>query len=146
MFMSMQGTLESIGDILPKGKINDSYALLRKYYDSIMINVYSTLYLEENRNIDNFIVEKINRWLQGQDSLPEYRIISKYIRDSQKLSSLNDLLYKGETYKKLRSRCNDHTHYNKYYSLLLNDGKLHIENRLKYLDQFKIDLQTLVSR
>ncbi|MGZ4079348.1 MAG: hypothetical protein ACXVDW_18035, partial [Bacteroidia bacterium] len=33
VFSSMQGTLESIHDILKKGRINDSYALLRKYYD-----------------------------------------------------------------------------------------------------------------
>ena len=30
VFSSMQGTLDSIGDILLKGRINDAYALLRK--------------------------------------------------------------------------------------------------------------------
>jgi hypothetical protein len=143
MFMSMQGTLNSISEILAKGRINDSYALLRKYYDSAIINIYSTVYLEENRSFENFIVQKIDRWLKGEEGLPEYRVMSKYIRDSQKLAPLNALLYKNDTYKKLRDRCNDHTHYNYYYNLLLNDGKLYIANRLKHLDRFKVDLQNI---
>ena len=65
VFSSIRGTLESIRDILIKGRINDSYALLRKYYDSVIINVYSNLYLDENFSVENFVVEKINNWLHG---------------------------------------------------------------------------------
>jgi hypothetical protein len=59
VFSSVKGTLESINEILLNGRINDSYALLRKYYDSTIINVYTNLYLSDNFNLDNFIVEKI---------------------------------------------------------------------------------------
>jgi hypothetical protein len=59
VYSSMQGTLESICDILYKGHINDAYALLRKFYDAVIINIYTNLYLDENFNIDNFVVEKI---------------------------------------------------------------------------------------
>ena len=45
VFTSIQGTLESIHDILYKGRINDSYPLLRKYYDSAIINIYTNLYV-----------------------------------------------------------------------------------------------------
>jgi hypothetical protein len=48
MYSSIQGTLDSIRDILLKARINDSYALLRKYYDSVIINTYSILYLVDN--------------------------------------------------------------------------------------------------
>jgi hypothetical protein len=143
MFMSMQGTLDSISEILSKGRINDSYALLRKYYDSVIINIYTAIYLEENRSFENFIVQKIDRWLKGEETLPEYRVMSQYIRDSKKLAPINDLLYKDETYKNLRNRCNDHTHYNYYYNLILNDGKVYIVNRLKHLDCLKLDLQNI---
>lgn len=40
IYSSMQGSLESIQNILRAGRINDAYALLRKYYDSAIINVY----------------------------------------------------------------------------------------------------------
>ena len=44
VFSSIQGTLDSICEILAKGRINDSYALLRKYYDSTIINIRELKY------------------------------------------------------------------------------------------------------
>jgi hypothetical protein len=143
VYSSMQGTLDSIKDILIKGRINDSYALLRKYHDSVIINVYSTLYLEDNFSFENFVVEKINDWLHGKEQLPEYRIMSDYIRKSEKLADINALLYKDNTYKEIRDRCNDHTHYNFYHNLLLNDNELYIKNRFGILNRFSKDLENL---
>lgn len=82
VYSSMQGTVESMRTILLGGRINDAYALLRKYHDSAIINIYSNLYLHDNFSIENFIVEKIYNWLQGKEKLPEYRVMSKYIKDS----------------------------------------------------------------
>src|SRR5258705_747882 len=59
VYSSIRGTLDSIKDILIKGRISDSYALLRKYHESVIINVYSNLYLEDNFSIENFVVEKL---------------------------------------------------------------------------------------
>ena len=109
-YSSMQGTVESIEAILFAGRINDAYALLRKYYDSAVINVYANLYLKDNFSIENFVVEKINNWLQGKEQLPEYRVMSQYIRASPKLKPINDLLFRDDKYKRLRDRCNDHAH------------------------------------
>ena len=41
VYSSIKGTLESVSTVLTNGRINDAYALLRKYYDSAIINVYS---------------------------------------------------------------------------------------------------------
>lgn len=143
VYSSIQGTLESIKDILIKGRINDSYALLRKYYDSTIINVYSNLYLDDHFSIENFVVEKINNWLKGKVKLPEYRVMSQYIKDSKKLSNINKLLYKDNTYKNIRDRCNDHTHYNFYHYVLLNDNEICLENRLEFLNIFSKDLENI---
>ncbi|WP_232821399.1 hypothetical protein [Acidithiobacillus ferrivorans] len=93
VYSSMQGTVESIKIILLSGRINDAYALLRKYYDSAVINVYSNLYLKDNFSIEKFIVEKINNWLQSKEKLPDYRVMSQYIRASETLKPINDLLW-----------------------------------------------------
>lgn len=85
VYSSMQGTVESIKAILLAGRINDAYALLRKYHDSAVINVYSNLYLQDNFSIDNFVVEKIHNWLQGKEKLPEHRVMSQYIKASDTL-------------------------------------------------------------
>lgn len=143
VYSSIQGTLESIHDILLKGRINDSYALLRKYYDSTIINVYSNLYLADHFSIDNFIVSQIDNWRKGTDTIPEYRVMSKYIKDSPKLQAITELLQKDKTYKDVRDRCNDHTHYNYYHNLLLNDNEIYIQNRLTALDSFSKDLEDI---
>lgn len=88
VYSSIQGTLASIKTILRVGRINDAYALLRKYHDSVVINIYSILYLEEHFSIDNFVVEQIDRWLKGTAQLPEYRVMSQYIRSSTRVASV----------------------------------------------------------
>lgn len=143
LYSSIQGTLQSIKEILIKGRINDSYALLRKYHDSVIINVYSNLYLDDNFSIENFVVEKINNWLHGKEQLPKYRVMSDYIRKSEKLAEINVLLYKDNVYREIRERCNDHTHYNFYQNLLLNDSEIYLKNRFGILNQFSKDLQHL---
>ncbi len=143
VYSSIQGTLESIKSILANGRINDSYTLLRKYYDSCIINIYSNLYLEDNINLNNFIVTKIDNWLKGKEQLPEYRIMSQYVKNSVKLSIINSLLYKDNRYKKIRNRCNDNTHYNYYYNILLNDNRIYLKNRINVLDTFSYDIEQI---
>lgn len=144
VYSSMQGTLESIHDILLKGRINDSYSLLRKFYDSTIINIYSNLYLEDNFRFDNFYVKQIENWRDGTDKLPEYRIMSQYIRNSPKLKAITDLLQCDQTYKDIRERCNDHTHFNYYHNLVLNDNQIYSPERVKTLDNFSSDLEHII--
>ena len=143
VYSSVQGTLESIKNILRNGRINDSYALLRKYYDSSIINIYSNIYLSDNFSLENFVVEKIDNWIKGKEQLPEYRVMSQYIIKSEKLKEINDLLYKDDRYKKIRDRCNDHTHYNFYQNILLNDNEIFFENRIIAFDVFSEDLEQI---
>lgn len=140
VFTSMKGTLDSIREILFKGRINDAYALLRKYYDSTMINVYTNLYLDDHFDIDNFIVEHIDNWRRGTQTIPEYRVISRYIKDSIKLKPITNLLLKDKLYREIRDRCNDHIHYNYYHNLLLNDNEVYLDNRLMALETYSKDL------
>lgn len=141
LFSSIQGTLVSIGTILKDGRINDAYALLRKYYDSAIINIYTGLYLEDHVSVQNFVVEQIDRWLQGRDQLPRFRIMSQYIRRSTKVAPITSLLFANDRYKRLRDRCNEHTHYNFYRNVLLNDNQIYLPDRRRALDGFCSDLR-----
>ena len=141
VFSSIQGTLTSIQMILRDGRINDAYALLRKFYDSATINIYSNLYLEDHFGIDNFIVEQIDNWLKGKTQLPNYRIMSQYIRSSSRLAPITDVLFADDRYKRLRNRCNDHTHYNFYRNVLLNDNEIRLPERGQALDEFSKDVR-----
>ena len=69
--------------------------------------------------------------------------MSDYIRKSEKLAEINILLNKENRYKEIRERCNDHTHYNFYKNLLLNNKEILIENRNAILNVFSKDLENL---
>lgn len=142
-YSSIKGTIDSIREILSNGRINDAYALLRKYFDSTFINIYTNIYLQDNFSINNFIVEKIDNWRNGTESIPEFRIISQYIKESSKLKPISVLLKKDDRYKKIRNRCNDNTHYNFYHNLLLNDNAIQNPHRIKHLDVFSFDIESL---
>jgi len=143
VYSSISGTLDSIKEILGKGRLNDAYALLRKYYDSTIINVYTNVYLIENVGIENLIVKQIDNWLKGKESIPNIRKINDYLKKSKKLKPILVLLDKDNFLKKTRERCNDNVHYNYYYNVLLNDNAIYIENRLKYLDNLEKDLDNI---
>ncbi|HEY5892270.1 MAG TPA: hypothetical protein VIT91_03470 [Chthoniobacterales bacterium] len=144
LFSSVEGTLASIRTILRDGRINDAYALLRKYYDSAIINIYTGLYLRDHVSIENFIVTQIDNWLQGRNQLPEFRIMSQYIRDSASVFPITSLLYADDRYKQLRNRCNDHTHYNFYRNVLLNYNQIVLSARRRALDEFANDLRDVL--
>lgn len=144
VFTSMQGTLESIQSILQLGRINDSYALLRKFYDSTVINIYTNIYLQEQSSLDSLIVEQIENWRRGKEKMPRFGQISKHINKSSRLQSVTELINKQGNYEKIRDRCNDHTHYNFYHNLLINDNEIHLPERTKYLDRFSIDLRDIL--
>jgi hypothetical protein len=142
-YSSIMGTIDSIKCVLEKGRINDAYALLRKYFDSTLINIYVNLYLEANFNIDNLVVAQIQEWIDGKKEIPRYRVISKYIKDSNRLEPINKLLNSDDRYVKIRDRCNDNTHYNFYRNFLLNDNKIYNPNRIKYLNVFSKDIENI---
>lgn len=140
---SMAGTLRSIGTIVGSGQINDGFALLRKYFDSIFINIYTNVYLEDNCQIDNYVVDRVVNWLNGREKLPAFREMSGYVRSSSKMAAITALLYGDSRYTKIRDRCNDNTHYNFYINVMLNDGEVHLKERVAWLDFLVDDIDDL---
>ena len=145
VYSSIAGTLESINIILKNGRIGDAFALLRKYHDSTILNVYTNLYLEDNRDASRFIVEEINDWIKGTKKLPDdqFRTMSKYIENSDKLKPLTDIIFNVKSYRETRKRCNDHTHYNYLSNLLINDNEIRLDYRMELLNTFEQDLKNL---
>jgi hypothetical protein len=143
IFSSMQGTLESISSILSAGRINDSYALLRKYHDSAIINAYEIAYLADHVSIENFIVQKISDWLKGNEKIPGYNPMKQYLQKNPKLISICALFKSDDRYPKIRSRCNDHMHYNYFHYMLANDNEVYNKSRLTLLNQLSEDLRDI---
>jgi hypothetical protein len=146
VYSSMEGTLESIKMVLEKGRVGDAFSLLRKFHDSVTLNIYTNLYLADNRNVtDKYIVEEVTAWLSNKKKLPHntYGKMSEYIENSPKLREMFELLYIEESYRETRTRCNDHTHYNFFDNVLINDNKVYAPKRISLLSNFKQDLENI---
>lgn len=148
VFTAIAGTLHSITAVLRAGRMNDAYSLLRKYHDSIIINVYSNLYLRDHFGTEpitaeSIIVRQVNDWLHGKARLPEYRVMSRYIRGSKRFDEMNQLLHSQGLYKAIRERCNDHTHYNYFANVMLNNSEVHLPHRGRVLHAILTDARDL---
>ncbi len=141
IFSSLEGTLQSIKAILENGRINDAFALLRKYYDGIIIHTYASQYLQDKFCIEEIIVKKIDDWLNGSQKIPAFKEMNEYIKKSEKLSAVNELLYADDKYNKIRVRCNSHVHYNFFQFMFLNDAEVYNDDRVLYLDMLSQDLK-----
>lgn len=141
VFMSMKGTIESIRLVLKDGKLNDAYALLRKYYDSVMSNAYTNLYINDHAGQTGGFIEEINDWFHGRKPLPRMKKMSAYLNKSAQLTELNRLLDSDERYDGVRERCNDNMHYNYFALLMLNEGKIHMKERTHHLEQLSNDIR-----
>lgn len=143
VYSTIQGKLQSIRIILSSGRINDAYVLLRQYYDSVIFNVYSNLYLMGNSGPDHSGVEKVIGWLKGEEQIPEFRIMSNTIRSSDKVAAVNHHLYADDRYEKIKVRCNGRIHYFSFSNVLLNDGASRLEDRLQVLNTFSGDARNV---
>ena len=146
-YASIQGTLDSIKIILKQGKIGDSFALLRKYYDSTILNIYINLYLTENCNMKNNFsnVQEINAWLENRKFLPHnnFNKMAQYIEKSNSLKDFFAVINKDISYSETRNRCNDHLHYNYFDNLLVNDDQVYFNKRIMLLNSFQTDLENI---
>jgi hypothetical protein len=91
-YSSLKGTIKSIKNIVKGGQLNDAYALLRKYHDSIIINSYVGLYIKDNSSTQELIVTKIDSWIKESVKLPRYREMNNYIKNSELLKEINPKL------------------------------------------------------
>ena len=143
IFLSISCSIKSIKRNLYDGQINDVYALIRKYYDVIIINIYEIILLKTEISIKNFIVEKIDKWLKGKEKLPRFKEMNILIRKCKDLKNINKIFDKDNRYENIRDRCNDHIHCNYFQYMQLN-SKINIQNGKIYIDLINDDLLDLI--
>ena len=141
LYQSIGGTLRSVKLIIREGRMNDGYALLRKYFDSVTLSLYVDLYLNDRRG--EGAVREVNDWLRGAKPLPKDSFMRTYVANSCRLEPvIGMLLKKDHPYKAIRDRCNGHMHYGDFRSVLLNDTDVPVD-RLTVLDQLENDVADL---
>ena len=141
LYLSIGGTLRSVKVIIREGRINDGYALLRKYFDSVTLSLYVDLYFNDRPGEE--AEKKATDWLRGAKPLPKYKVMHACVANSRRLEPvIGMLLKKDHPYKAIRDRCNGHMHYGDFRSVLLNDKYVPVDT-LTVLDQLENDVADL---
>lgn len=140
---SLAGTLDSIKIVLKAGRINDAYALMRKYYDGIIVAIYTNVYIAENHSWDHYVVEKIQDWVKNKQKLPSSEKMLEAIRKHKPLEDLEKLFDYEGLYLRIRRLANGNTHYNKMYYLWLNNNMIYNPNRMRSLDSLYTSILNL---
>ena len=135
---SLAGTLDSVRVVLKEGRINDAYALVRKYHDGIITGIYINVYIAENHSIQNYVVEKIQLWVKNKQKLPSSEKMLDRIRKHVPLKELERLFDFDGLYYRIRRLTNGNTHYNKLYYLWMNNNMIYNTKRLKELDNLYV--------
>ena len=67
IYMSIAETLKSIDDIVQKGRMNDAYALIRKYCDIVVTHIYLILHMQEHQNQSSkkHKYETVGEWMEN---------------------------------------------------------------------------------
>ena len=146
IYSSLKGTLASIQILLKEGYINDAFALVRKYYEGVIIDIYKSVYIESKYNIfQSLYVEQIEKWYRGEKELPQYKNMIKFLNRTPALKGIRqfyDIQTEGY-YSKIKQKCNENLHYNKFSYMLLNDKDSYIKNREMYLSSILIYLTSI---
>lgn len=146
IYMSLGGTLDSIQTLLKIGRINDAFVLLRKIFDDIITEIYIDVIRKEKYDIEqNRIIEDIDAWLNSKYRLPNITKILDILKKSQTTKSIYHF-FGWETYlKKNREFLDDSVHSNRFWHLLLNCNNIHLDKRIKQLQNISILLKQMIT-
>lgn len=136
VFMSIQGTLDSIKAILKIGRINDAFVLARKVYDDILAEIYFTVTLKDKFNIMNGLyVDDVQQWLESSFRIPSIKKILNTLKESDYTKELYPFFGWKSYLEHNRKFLDDCVHSNCYSNMLFNCNTVYLEDkREKQLD------------
>lgn len=137
LYSSIKGTLDSIRLVLEKGRISDAFSLTRKYHDTVVIDIYKSIYAKTHQDLSagKWVVEQINNWATNKGHLPWYEPMIKYIQQYNDLEALHAYFDFGKTgkYSNIRKLCNNYNHANSFYYIIMNDNDILNKHRINEL-------------
>ena len=138
IFSSIKGTIDSIRLLLKNAHLNDAFAIARKYFDEIFLDVYMTVYRQEQRrknpNILLLDVERVKKWMNDHFSVPQYGNMIKYFERSESYHKLFAYFDFEKRYRKIRDLLDDNMHMNSYQWMVTNDNQIFNQYRVRYLN------------
>jgi len=138
IFSSIKGTIDSVCLLLNKAHINDAFAIVRKYFDEILLDIYFTVYRQEQKrkNPEIFLLtaERVKKWIEENFKMPKYGDVIKYFERSESYKSLFCFFDFEKRYRRIRDILDDNMHMNSYQWMITNDNEIHNQYRTRYLN------------
>lgn len=135
---SIKGTVDSIRLLMKSAHLNDAFAIVRKYFDEILLDVYMTVYRQEqkrkNPDFMTYTNERVKNWKENSFDIPKYDSTIKYFRRSESYKSLFVFFDFEKRYRKIRELLDDNMHMNSYQLMIINDNEIHNQYRTRYLN------------
>lgn len=134
VFMSLKNSLDSIKMLLKAGHITDAFVLARKFFDTVLVEIYIDVVRKDKYDwMEGIIVKDANDWIKGKHRIPRIDKILSILKESKSTKELFPFFSWDIDLKAIRELLDDNVHVNRYDGLLLNCPQLCIPNRKKQL-------------
>ena len=135
IFESLRGTLDSIQLLLKAGQLTDAFALVRKYYDDVLIEIYFDVVRKEKFDwMSNKPVQDVDNWLKREQWIPRVEKILIVLKESETTSELYPF-FGWDTYlKKNRGALDSTVHTSRFSNMLMNCKDVANVNRIQQLN------------
>lgn len=145
IFLSIRATLDSIRLLLREGHITDAFVLIRKLFDTVLVEIYLNVVREDKYDwMKSLVVEDLDEWMKSNYWIPRTDKILKVLKDSKTTRDLYPW-FGWDTYLKTnRTHLDNHVHASSYYSILLNCPQICLQDREKQLKNASIILKQII--
>ena len=145
VYQSIRTTLESIKTLLKLRHITDAFVLIRKYFDTVLANIYLDVVREDKFDwMKSLVVNDLDEWLKKGHRIPRTERILKVLKYSNTTEDLYPW-FGWDTYLKTnRSILDNHVHVNNYGTVLLNCPDLVIQDCEEQLENASIILNQIM--
>lgn len=143
IYESLRATLDSIRLSLEAGNLTDTYTLVRKYYDDVLIEIYFDVVRKDKFDwMTNRVVEDIDNWIKREQWIPRIERIMAVLKESKSTKEIYPF-FGWDTYLKHNREVLDGTvHTSSFSNILLNckvatvDREKHKQNITTLIRQF----------
>ena len=123
LYPSIEGTIDSINILLNNGHINDAFALIRKYSDAIVLDIYKSIIIKETyeqffNDVSWEVIanNKVSDWINAKSPFiydhlqDEMQKIASTFPNIVSIMQLNPKKDENNIYNKKKKICNDNMH------------------------------------
>ena len=145
VYLSIETTLESIEMLLKNGHITDAFVLIRKLFDTAMVEIYLNVVREDKYDWEkNIVVKDVNDWIRHKIWIPHTDRILGVLKNSNTTKDIYPLFGWESYLKSNRALLDDNVHASSYKSLLANCKTVYIKDRVRYLKNANIILRQIM--